>query len=258
MSRLLSSRSRAISRRLSSAEFDPRHVPGLALWVRGDWSPITLNGSNVSQWNDISGNGNHPVQSTEANQPDDLASGINGRRNVDFVAANGDHLDIGDFSGSTLGAAFFVFEPDAAINAGTSAQFLLGDNTAGATIGLGAATTGLTNEIITIGGTSGQNFRVGWTHASDEISAAPHILSARWTGSTYELCLDGEVKSTSTFGTPALANFGTAQKIGGNESGGANFDGKKAELVLYNQTVSAANRTRLNNYFSRVHGIDLA
>jgi hypothetical protein len=41
-----------------------------ALWLdASDASTITLNGSNVTQWNDKSGNGRNAAQSTAANQP---------------------------------------------------------------------------------------------------------------------------------------------------------------------------------------------
>ena len=58
----------------------PAQLPGLvAWWDAGDASTITLNGSNVSQWRDKSGNGRHFGQSTAANQPTYNATAMNGR-----------------------------------------------------------------------------------------------------------------------------------------------------------------------------------
>ena len=52
----------------------------LALWLDAeDTSTITLNGSNVSQWDDKSGNGRHVSQATAANQPAYLATGFNSK-----------------------------------------------------------------------------------------------------------------------------------------------------------------------------------
>jgi hypothetical protein len=52
----------------------------LALWLDADdASTITLNGSNVSQWNDKSGNARNFTQSTAANQPAYLATGFNNK-----------------------------------------------------------------------------------------------------------------------------------------------------------------------------------
>ena len=52
----------------------------LALWLDAeDTDSITLNGSNVSQWDDKSGNGRNATQTTAANQPTYLAAGFNGK-----------------------------------------------------------------------------------------------------------------------------------------------------------------------------------
>ena len=54
----------------SISGFDPRSIPGCALWYdAADASSITLNGSTVSQWSDKSGNGNHLTQGTTSAQP---------------------------------------------------------------------------------------------------------------------------------------------------------------------------------------------
>jgi hypothetical protein len=52
----------------------------LALWLDAeDTASITLNGSNVSQWSDKSGNGRHATQATAANQPAYDTSAINSK-----------------------------------------------------------------------------------------------------------------------------------------------------------------------------------
>ncbi len=53
-----------------SSWMNPSQIAGLQAWYSAeDSESITLNGSDVSQWNDLSGNGNHAVQATEAQQP---------------------------------------------------------------------------------------------------------------------------------------------------------------------------------------------
>ena len=50
--------------------FQPTNFPSCALWLdAADTNSITFSGSNVTQWNDKSGNGNNAAQSTAANQP---------------------------------------------------------------------------------------------------------------------------------------------------------------------------------------------
>lgn len=50
-----------------------------ALWDASDATSITLNGGNVSQLNDLSGNSRHWVQATAANQPPYNTNPINGK-----------------------------------------------------------------------------------------------------------------------------------------------------------------------------------
>lgn len=66
--------------------FSPSQISGLVMWQRSD------QGAAVSQWNDLSGNGNHLVQATGAAQPVINASNsqYNGFPSVDF--ASGDYL----------------------------------------------------------------------------------------------------------------------------------------------------------------------
>lgn len=60
-------------------QFDPRTIPGIALWLdASDASSLTLNGSTVSEWRDKSGNARHFAQATAASQPG--TSTLNGRR----------------------------------------------------------------------------------------------------------------------------------------------------------------------------------
>lgn len=57
----------------------------LALWLDADdASTITLNGVDVSQWNDRSGNGRHVAQATAALQPVYVAAGLNGKPGLTF------------------------------------------------------------------------------------------------------------------------------------------------------------------------------
>lgn len=48
--------------------FLPSDLAGLKLWTRFN-SGITITGSGVSQWDDVSGNGNHLLQGTDASRP---------------------------------------------------------------------------------------------------------------------------------------------------------------------------------------------
>lgn len=75
--------SRSLFTALASPAWTPKSL-GSALVTWGDPAFKILNGSNVSQLTDQSGNGNHILQATGANQPLWVSSGLNGRPTVRF------------------------------------------------------------------------------------------------------------------------------------------------------------------------------
>lgn len=77
-----------------------------AFWVdANDISTITLSGSNVSQWNDKSGNGNNAVQATPANQPTYSSTGFNSKPAVSFNGSN-ERLTVAT---GTFGSSISIF-----------------------------------------------------------------------------------------------------------------------------------------------------
>lgn len=66
----------------------------LALWLdAADASTITLNGGNVSQWNDKSGNGRNATQAIASLQPAYTALGIGGKPSLTFAPEGGSASD---------------------------------------------------------------------------------------------------------------------------------------------------------------------
>lgn len=232
--------------------FLPVDLPDLVLWLDAkDSDTLTLRedtGSDfASQWDDKSGNAKNATQATASQQPEYVTSSINGLPALVFDGTD-DEMSVGDLS-VNMGGFFMVFEPANVISAASAAEFAVGAGSSALAVALGASTGNLTNEIISIHGTSPANWRVGWTHASDTITAAPHILVYRWTGSTYEIRLDGEVKTTSTSGTPALLPLDDVV-LGDVVSGTTNYDGKIGELGATSSNMTVAEATRIERALS--------
>lgn len=56
---------------------------------------VTESGGDISQWDDQSGNARHATQSTGANQPNLISSGLNGKSIVRYTRANSDKMTFG-------------------------------------------------------------------------------------------------------------------------------------------------------------------
>lgn len=65
-----------------SGGFDPRIIPGLKFYFNADFG--VSNPSGVSQWDDLSGQGNHVTQATVGNRPSLVTGWRNGRNALQF------------------------------------------------------------------------------------------------------------------------------------------------------------------------------
>jgi len=93
----------------ASLPFSPRNISGVALWLdAADQSSMTLSGSNVTQWNDKSGNGRNATTPAGTVSPPYLSA----TREVQFVETNSNVLRIaqgfGDALVGTTHSIFFI------------------------------------------------------------------------------------------------------------------------------------------------------
>lgn len=237
-------------------------VPGLVAWWEPPWSNDIPNGSNISRIQDISGNGNDALQTTEANQPGNLVSGINGIRCADFVAANNTALTVADaasiqniFDGG--GAVFGAVRLDA-ITSAFGAYIMAGGSNAWTLRGISDSTIRFTADFDTTDGI--------WQAGDDSIElGTPFIF-----GLTYDadsaannplLWVNGAsvafVEDTTPVGT-RVSGAGSAKTIGNAAFGSRQFDGPIGTLALYDEIPSAADITRIFANLSERWDIDLA
>ena len=86
----------------TTGAWSPARLTSTACWLdAADASTITLVGTNVSQWNDKSGNGRHATQATSENRPTYISSGMNSLGLVDWDGSN----DAMTISGAVGGAS---------------------------------------------------------------------------------------------------------------------------------------------------------
>jgi hypothetical protein len=93
--------------------FNPKSISGLAAWYDASVaSSITLNGSTVSQWSDLSGNSRHQVQASASLQPNYNATGLNGKGTLTTTGTQWMQASAFESSASGAYTALMVIKSD--------------------------------------------------------------------------------------------------------------------------------------------------
>lgn len=238
-------------------QFTPASINNLALWLK-QGTGITSDGGTpdkVSQWNDSSGNDNHATQSTSGNQADLVGTGTGvgldfERDNADFynlaadpkITISQDHNFIVGFVISPESIGSHLDESDGRM------CILSDDNNEFVDIRIDKVAINCTGSEVTFTGDANLFSN----------SATSSVVISRNDGSTgtFTLSVNGVTPAGSFNGTQAKAiEFDT---LGGRNQTGRPYDGIIHELVVYDLgtgTVTAAELTSLNNYFTSKFGL---
>jgi len=232
-----------------NTSFSPINISGCVLWLRADLG-VTLNTTTVSAWADQSGNGNNFSQGTANKQPTFTASdaAINSQPVLDFDGSN-DVLD-GSFAAGLTGAKNWslicVFKADTFAAARVAVS--VGTITTG--YGIGNNISGTSKREISHYGVaniqdsaSTSSYEV-WTVTRD--NAGSPSLTMKVNGATQTLDVP-----TATMNTPGVtAAIGAKYTV-------SFFDGKIAEVILYNVDISSS-LSNLHSYLSTRYGISIS
>jgi hypothetical protein len=104
-----------------SAPVFPSAITGLvARYDAQDLTSISLSGSDVTQWNDLSGNNRHATQGTSTFRPKSGTRTLNGKNVIDFDGTNDQLINDGvvaSFTGEDKPfTVFYVIDRDSAAN----------------------------------------------------------------------------------------------------------------------------------------------
>ena len=214
-------------------------------WVDADdISTITLNGSNVSQWNDKSGNGNNAVQATPAKQPAYSSTGFNSKPSVNFLGV------------TQLVVSTGTFGPNISIFAATrldcpgfcSYKRLININATADVYGFFGATNN--NFATFFGNGSSWNDTVDNTPSINVNSNSILEVVNPTSGSNATPYVNGTAQNTKV-GTMASA---TGLFI--SEGGGQSWDGPVAEIIIVNSGVSTTVRQQIEGYLAWKWGLE--
>ena len=230
----------------------PPVTDGLVVWLSadavntGDANQVRIVGPDtfVKQWNDGSGNARHATQTTDADQPKYIASGLNGKPVLRFTQVNddaGSELKLGDLSAlfPTAGSMFAV----STIN--SDARYNLFDNR--------------TNDSRWVASTWNEsvpgvfaNGRKGMTYASWPQTGS-HVFAMESSSSIYRFVIDG-TQIGSAAGDYHNGN-GQNWTIGDRPGNGQQLNGDIPEFILYNRVLTAAEANLVGGYLAQKYAV---
>jgi len=225
----------------AASGFDPRTISGLAVWLDASVSSsVTLNSGNVSQWNDLSGNGRNATQATAGNQPSYSTSALNGRN---VVVAQ-------DSSRSMVVAAFPAGLPNTV--------FVVGNIGGG---GQGIFQRGSLNQLHSLfrnsGGATPFTARRGGTlDATFSPNTAYNVFTCVFSETLSRLFV-GSTQGTDN--TATVSNVTSNQALTLFNLGGGVFGlvGGIAELLYYNGQLSSEAQGAVRSYLSKKWSVPL-
>ena len=224
--------------------------PSLMLHLKADVANVTLNGSNVSQWTDISGSGNHFVQSTAASQPLWVDNVLGGQPVLRFDGV-GDWMSVigNGLAGAQLPFSFF------AVTTGTTDPFSLFDSAPAAQ-----------NTFRMFPGNAVE-FWDGSPRLPLTLNPAGSVISIRGSqnGTGNRVMEVRAVSASADNSTSGTGNTGPVSFVGGggrtpnigtiNQGGNGYFTGDLAELVIYNGALDDGQREDVENYLRAEYGL---
>jgi hypothetical protein len=247
--------------------FQPTDIPSCALWLDGsDKSSMTLSGSNVTQWNDKSGNGYNFVTQGSFAPPVISNNAISTKSAVSFTGNTTQNdsanqiLTNSSFplNSSTEGYSIFVVSKQNSSHPSWSGyNYLVSAYGGGAGNGLIYGTT-YSNYLITANGTAGPIS--GFNDLSDNV---PNTLMTSTTqtgmvvsGSVLTPYLNGVAMTTKTGTCVALTGISIGNAYAPGQSFTAQtWGGLICEVFIYNSALTTAQRQQVEGYLAWKWGL---
>lgn len=227
-----------------TSNFSPNQISGCELWLdAADSSSVLLSGSNVTQWNDKSGNARNATQATASNQPTYSSSNLNFNGTssfltlADFVARPTNLFAV--VQANTLSAGqMHIFRKGR--NPGSTFEFTLRQNNADlvALWGYGVSTSLLTITAASAG------------------SLTRQMISALWDGTTANLYTNANVVGTSNLTASQFQGTST-YRIGASFASDSDaaapsllWNGSMQEILVYDRTPTVSERQIIEGYLA--------
>jgi hypothetical protein len=230
----------------------PSGITGLvARYDAADLTSISVSGSDVTQWNDLSGNGHNATQGTSTNRPKSGTRTLNSKNVLDFDGTN-DFLINNGIAASYTGTSkpFTIFQvTQLDTTAGNQTSWSIANSSAG------NPRIFPTNEQIIIRNNSGTEVGPSITGAYNTNS---QFLTYRSSGTNFTGFINKTLILTSAYslGSRSLnvASIGTYR--GFNFASGVQFwNGVIGEMIYYDRELTTSEVGQVHDYLSDKWGI---
>lgn len=235
------------------------------LWLRSD-TLVTLNGSDVITWGDLSGNDHHAMNLAFGQEPELLLNQINGNPVISFDDNGGTN---GDYLGANLSLGISGAGPSTVFMVARNSTAADEDNT-GLFIGQSPGTGGTVRHYgieynATIRFNNGNRiFNDGYTLGDWKIGMVRNTSGAQY--GQYEGYMNGNVlgqaSSSGATSVPATSDefyyLGAGLSANEDFSPDRYFEGELAEVVVYNSALNETQRILVENYFSSNYALPVA
>jgi len=227
---------------------------GLVLQLDASAIEEMSDGDFVSQWDDLSGEDNHISQDDAERRPVYRANVIEGRAGVEFDGDD-DYLDTSRFIDSSISeiTVFLVGDFAGSTNDGWGYGVIQSSGTVGAS----AFFNGIT-------GTHGDNGSINisldgnWSNGEIEIYPSKgdaRIQTLSYGNSTFRAFVDGSEELNLNVSSSISASGVFA--VGGHNSYTRTVDGHIFEVLVYDTTLSDADRGAVEQYLGEKWGINI-
>ncbi|MFN6944790.1 MAG: T9SS type A sorting domain-containing protein [Cytophagaceae bacterium] len=223
---------------------------GIRMWLKANaGTSTTTNNATISQWNDQSGNNRHATQTTASQRPgfkNNNIDNMNFNEVVDFTAANSNNFSL----------------PTSVLANGTGAFSIYvvsrkNSNNGMTMMGLGSSSNNRSINVGTNGASLGRfhTWNNAWSPSAPLITNAAVIQSSyNFVSGTRYLSVNSVSYGSSAAPINLLAG-GAYLGSNHNSATAANFEGEIAEVIVYANNSSAADKLRIESYLSMKYGI---
>jgi hypothetical protein len=244
----------AVAAAASPPAFLPTNIAGLQVWYRADVGVTISSGVKVSKWADQSGIGDANrtvIQTAAARQPTLNASdaSYNNQKTISFASASSQMLYATGSWSPSVAMPYTIFVVGN------------GDGTANYRNFIGLLATNV------YGLLDQNNFFAGFYDMADPagdnmssttaVSAAARVFVMEYVATLGTSTL--RISQTTPQSTSTLFNSSslTSLQVGGRSSTFGTFDGKIAEIIVYNSILSAADLASVQTYLGARYGITI-